>query len=137
MANNHVAVWIDHREARVFHIDAAPLRIDKLLAPHPHLTRKAEDHGHYSGDERFFHKVAGSLRDADRILVVGPHAATLEFIRYVHRREQMLTTRIAGVETLDHPTEPQLIAYIRNYFSPLSRAASHGSDETTAAKVNP
>jgi hypothetical protein len=47
---------------------------------------------------------------------VGPSSAKPDLIRYVHKHAQALEPKILGVETLDHPTDGQLVAYVRHYF---------------------
>jgi hypothetical protein len=47
---------------------------------------------------------------------VGPSTAKLDLIRYVHQHEHALEPRVVGVETVDHPTDGQLIAYAKRYF---------------------
>jgi stalled ribosome rescue protein Dom34 len=120
MTVRHAAVWIDHKEAKIFHIEPEDFDVSKINAPHHHLTRKAEEQGRHAGSDRFFHDVAEKLEDAEEILVVGPSSAKLDFIRYAHKHDRALEPKIVGVETLDHPTDGQLAAYVRHYF--------HGKD---------
>ena len=51
-----------------------------------------------------------------RILVVGPSVTKLRFLRYAQEHDRALESRIAGIETVDHPTDRQIVAYARNYF---------------------
>ena len=120
MTVRHAAVWIDHKEARIFHIEPEGFEASHVKAPHHHLTRKAEEQGAHAGGERFFHDVAEAIRDAEEILIVGPSSAKLDFMRYLMRRDHALQSKIVGIETLDHPTDGQLAAYVRHYF--------HGKD---------
>jgi stalled ribosome rescue protein Dom34 len=121
MTIRHAAVWIDHKEAKIFHIEPEGFEASKIKAPHHHLTRKAEEQGHHAGGERFFHDVAEALKDAEEILVVGPSSAKLDFLRHVHKHDHALEPRILGVETLDHPTDGQIAAYVRHYFHDKDR----------------
>jgi stalled ribosome rescue protein Dom34 len=121
MTVRHAAVWIDHKEAKIFHIEPEGFDVSKVEAPHHHLTRKAEEQGHHAGGGRFFHDVAEALGDAEEILVVGPSSAKLDFIRHVHKHDHALEPKILGVETLDHPTDGQLVAYVRHYFHAKDR----------------
>jgi stalled ribosome rescue protein Dom34 len=121
MTVRHAAVWIDHKEAKIFHIEPAGFEVGRIKAPHYHVTRKAEEQGHHAGNERFFHEVADALKDAEEILVVGPSSAKLDFIRHVERHDHALSPRILGVETLDHPTDGQLAEYVRHYFHAKDR----------------
>jgi hypothetical protein len=118
----HVVVWIDHQEARVFHVQpetpghVQPEPIDEttILSPqhliHRHPKGRGDSKEHPEDAMRFFHHVARSLENADTVLIVGPSAAKLEFLTYVQRRDQNLATKIAGVETLDHPTDREIVA---------------------------
>ena len=72
--------------------------------------------GRYADAERFYHDVAHALDGVEEILVTGPAAAKLEFIKYVHKSHHTLVPKIVGVETVDHPTDKQLVAYARHYF---------------------
>jgi stalled ribosome rescue protein Dom34 len=117
---NHVAVWIDHREAQVFrittdHIDEQTVRVPQHMhRKHPKLSQGAQDH---PGDTRhFFHAVSRSLDGAEKILVVGPATAKREFVQYVHQHEHTIEPHIVGIETVDHPTNGQLVAYAKKYF---------------------
>ncbi len=53
--------------------------------------------------------------------MVGPAKAKLELIRYLHKHAHALGTKVVGVETVDHPTDGQLVAYARTYFVAADR----------------
>jgi hypothetical protein len=61
------------------------------------------------------------LEGAEEVLVVGPSAAKLEFMRYVHKHDQATEAKIVGIETVDHPTDGQLVAYANQYFKRRDR----------------
>jgi hypothetical protein len=52
----------------------------------------------------------------------GPSTAKLDFIRYLHKHEPALESRIVGIENVDHPTNNQLVAYTKTYFKLDDRA---------------
>jgi stalled ribosome rescue protein Dom34 len=118
--NKHAAIWIDHKEARIFHIH--PDKTDESTVHAP----EHDIHKHPNGAEgirerpddakRFFHEVARSLSGTDSVLIVGPSTAKLEFFRYVHKHDQALEAKIVGIETVDHPTDGQIVAYAKKYF---------------------
>jgi stalled ribosome rescue protein Dom34 len=122
---HHVAVWLDHQEARVFRIaddsfDETTLRLDAHhLRRHP--DRNASEPDRSEDSKRFFQDVAGALGVADEVLVVGPSTAKLHFLKYVHAHDPKLEARIVGIETVDHPTDPQLAAFARVYFRNADR----------------
>src|SRR5450432_452665 len=84
MTVRHAAVWIDHKEAKVFHIAAVGFEVSQIKAPHHHVSRNADYHGSHAGSERYFHDVAEALKDVEEVIIVGPSSAKLDFIRYVH-----------------------------------------------------
>jgi stalled ribosome rescue protein Dom34 len=122
MAHHHVAVWLDHSEAKIFHVGAETFDEETIGSPRAHaqLHRKsgpgADSGRREQGDQHFYHDVASALAGAQEILIVGPSTAKLELIRYLHRHARDLEPRIVGVETVDHPTNGQLAAYVRRYF---------------------
>jgi stalled ribosome rescue protein Dom34 len=116
MTHRHVAVWIDQSEAKIFHIEPDGFDVTKVKAAHHHLKRKTEEQGRHAGGGHFFQEVAAALGDAETVLVVGPSWPKLDFIRHVHEHDHTLSNKIVGVETLDHPTDGQLAAYVRHYF---------------------
>ena len=121
----HTAVWIDHQEANLF--DIHPDTVDKgvVLAPrHVHHRHPKGPEGvknHPEDAKRFFHEVARSLEGTDEILVVGPGTAKLEFLRYVQAHDRALEPKIVGIETVDHPSDGQLVAYAKTYFKRVDR----------------
>ncbi|MEO8667986.1 MAG: translational machinery protein [Bauldia sp.] len=120
-SHNHAVVWIDHKEARVFHFDRAGS--DKISiqpdAPTRHIHHKANSigSGHASADEAFLHEVAHAVADVEKILITGPSSAKTELVKHIHRHDPRLIEHIAGVETVDHPSDKELVAHARKYFS--------------------
>ena len=116
----HAVVWIDHHEARVFHFDHGGVEKIVLHPDHPtrHIHHKANSigSGHALEDHDFLRDVTASIRDAQAILVTGPANAKTELVKYIHRLEPLLIERIAGIETVDHPSDKALIAHAREYF---------------------
>jgi stalled ribosome rescue protein Dom34 len=117
----HAIVWIDAKEARVFEVDGASLAQSLVTAPGPHIHRHAKEQevrvrNHPDDQHRFFEEVARALHGKAEILIVGPSKAKLHFLRFVQQRDRALEARIVGIETADHPTDPQLVAYLRQYF---------------------
>ena len=119
--SKHIAVWIDHKEARIFALHPENADEATITAPlhnihhkHPRGPEGVKDHPNDA--KQFFHEVARALEGAEEILIVGPGTAKLEFLRYVHKHDHLLEPRIVSVETVDHPTDGQLVAYAKTYF---------------------
>jgi stalled ribosome rescue protein Dom34 len=120
MPVQHVVVWIDHKEARVFHVEPKSFDEATLVAPHRHVHRHpkgpTEERHHPDDQHHFFRDVAKSLEEAEQILILGPSTAKLQLLTYLHANDKALVTKIVGVETVDHPTDKQIVAYARKYF---------------------
>jgi len=116
MSENHVAVWIDHKEAKIYRINAESFDVSKVVAPHHHVKHKAAEQGTHVDAHGYFHEIASLLKGASSLLIVGPASAKLDFIRHLQRHEHALEEKICGVETVDHPSDAQFVAYVRHYF---------------------
>jgi hypothetical protein len=68
------------------------------------------------------------VADAGAVLVTGPANAKTELVEYIHVHDPKLTQVIAGVETVDHPSDAQLVAY--------ARKISHGDGPDAAVHVS-
>jgi stalled ribosome rescue protein Dom34 len=121
----HAAVWIDHHEARVFHFSPSDVETLVLHPDHPtkHIHHKANSigSGHAAEDQNFLEAVAQSIADAGAVLITGPANAKTELIKHISQRDPQLMKKIAGVETVDHPSNAQLVAYARHYFKAEDR----------------
>ena len=121
MSNHfHAMVWIDHREAKVFHFDAEHNEevIVRNSHEHQNLHHKANsgDSGHAAVDKEFLQRVVAEIATAGAILVVGPGSAKTELRTYTQRFRPDVAARIRAVEALDHPTDGQLLAHGRKFF---------------------
>lgn len=120
--SKQVAVWIDHKEARIFSLHQETADVATVLAPlhnihHKHPRGSEGDRKHPDDAKRFFHDVGLGLAAAEAVLLVGPGTAKLEFLRYVHKHDPALEPKVVGVETVDHPTDGQIVAYANKYFA--------------------
>jgi stalled ribosome rescue protein Dom34 len=121
----HAVVWIDHRQARVFHFSPTDVEELTLHPDHPtyHIHHKANSigSGHASADQDFLQAVTAAIADATEVLVTGPANAKTELLKYIHLRAPRLMPKIVGVESVDHPSDGQLVAFARKYFKAKDR----------------
>jgi hypothetical protein len=121
----HAVIWIDHREARVFHFN--PTDVETLVLhpdnPTKHIHHKANSigSGHVSTSPDYLRAVAESVSDAGAVLITGPANAKTELVEYIRLHDPRLTKAVAGVETVDHPSDAQLVAYARKYLIATDR----------------
>jgi DNA-binding MurR/RpiR family transcriptional regulator len=124
----HAIVWIDHAQAKVFHIG---LSGEDEVVLHPHLPTRHLHHkansigsGHAGFDKEFFAQVMNAISDAGEILIIGPAGAKTELAKYLREQHPTIGERIVAVEAADHPTDPEIVAYAKRHFRiGIARAA--------------
>ena len=116
----HAIIWIDHREAKIFHISAsdADLVIVYSHGSGRHLQHKANTtgSGHQGVDKEFFERVIAALVGLDAILITGPANAKMELNNYIAAHHPATAKQIAAVEALDHPSDSELVTLARKFF---------------------
>ena len=120
MSHVHAIVWLDHQDATVigFSLDKSEVIEIHGQSPHLRIHRKSgiPGSGHAADDLDLFADVVGALGDMREVLITGPGTAKVAFEKYVRDRHPDVAQRIVGVETLDHPSDGELLAYARKYF---------------------
>jgi DNA-binding MurR/RpiR family transcriptional regulator len=116
----HAIVWIDHSQAKVFHIG---LSGEAEMVLHPHLPTRHLHHkansigsGHAGLDKEFFGQVMNAISDAGEILIIGPSSAKTELAKYLSEQHSKIGDRIVAVETADHPSDAEIVAYAKRHF---------------------
>ncbi len=117
----HAIVWIDHREARVFHFNVA--EVDHLVihanSPTRQVHHKANSigSGHADDDHSFLRSIANAVADSGAVLITGPADAKTQLAKHIEQHMPKLAAKIVGVEALDHPSDGELIAHARRHFA--------------------
>jgi stalled ribosome rescue protein Dom34 len=123
--SQHAVVWIDHREAKIFFLTKNAA--DELtVATDKHFDQAHKHAGTIGGlrtqiDEKFLHNVVEALKPAHEWLFIGPGSAKEELAKHVKRHDHTLADRLVGIETADHPTDGQIVAFARKYFKAADR----------------
>jgi stalled ribosome rescue protein Dom34 len=121
----HAVMWIDHHEARVFHF--GPDDVDTLVLHPDHPVRNIHHKSNTVGSghdvlaPEFLHAATQSIADAGAVLITGPANAKTELMKHIEQHEPKLMKIILGVETVDHPSDAQLVAFARKYFKKADR----------------
>jgi stalled ribosome rescue protein Dom34 len=119
----YVTAWIDHREAVIVMLDGdreTTSRTESNVEKHVRFSdgmggsedqheRRFAEHLH-----KYYDAVVNRIGDAEAILILGPGEAKHELERRL--RDKGLGERIAGVETTDKMTDPQIAARARQRF---------------------
>ena len=125
MSLNHAVIWIDHREAHVMFLseDADEAEIIETKSMHPHLHHKSGEigSGKVAFDSKYFESVTNAVKDAKEILILGPGSAKVELTKYAHKNAGEVAERIVGIETANHPTDKQILAFARKFFYKIDR----------------
>ena len=91
----HAVIWIDHKEARIFHVHPEATDETTILSPQHHVHRHPKGRGE-----------------------------KLEFFKFVHEHHRPLESKVVGIETADHPTGGEIVARARIYFRASDRMGS-------------
>ncbi len=129
MTHQHAVVWIDHREARVLAFGAAGVdkQILRSKSDTPHLHHKANSIGAGKApvDTEFFDRVARAIEGIGSILITGPSTAKGELVEHIHAGHPAVFKAIEGVETVDHPTDNELVKMARSHLKAADRIAGN------------
>lgn len=127
----HAVVWIDHSQARIFHLglsgsDEVTLH-PQLATRHLHHKANVVGSGHAAPNKAFYTEVSKALADAGEILIIGPAGAKTELASHIREHAPAIANRIAAVEAADHPSDAEIVAYAKRHFKlPLPRVQAHG-----------
>ena len=121
----HAVVWIDHREARVFHYNADVFDKVVIHAPH-HSGHKGhvadyDSTGHAPEDQKYLEAVTKAVMDAGAILIVGPANEKGELVKHIKHTHPALAGKIEGVESSDHPSDGEIVAHARKALKSADR----------------
>jgi hypothetical protein len=123
---SNVGLWIDHRKAVIVSLtgtDEEVVEIPSNMEKHVRFSgtsdveESADDirDRQYAGHlDRFYDEVIAHVHDAQAILILGPGEAKSELAKRLESKG--LKPRIAGIETADKMTNPQIAAHVRQHF---------------------
>jgi stalled ribosome rescue protein Dom34 len=113
-------VWIDHAQARVIRFDRETWSVCVVHpaggTPHLHHKANSAGDGHLPEDQDYLHAVGHAIAGVGAVLVAGPANAKLELMKHLARHDPQLLDKVSGVQTVDHPTDGQLLDLGRHHF---------------------
>lgn len=124
MSKLHAVAWLDHSDAHIlrFTRDEAqtPAHVHAQQG-HQHLHNKHGPHAQHLPPTDFFNDIVKGLAGAKEILICGPGSAKNEFVKHVEKHHHLMQPLIYGVETVDHPSDEQLLKFARSFFLAADR----------------
>jgi stalled ribosome rescue protein Dom34 len=125
MQTQHAAVWLDHREAKIFFFDRDHAQELRLSASNPvdqvHKHAGTREGGRIEMDVALMNHIVKALEPVAEWLITGPGSAKDELAKHVRTHHHTLASRIVGVEKADHPTDGQIVALARKFFRAADR----------------
>jgi stalled ribosome rescue protein Dom34 len=120
MSYLHSVVWIDHHHATVIDFtfdDTQVIEVDRVGGQQQvHRRSGVPGSGKAPIDHQFFDEVAAAVGDAVELLIVGPGVAKTEFQHDLVTRHESLAKKVVAVQSADHPSPGELLAFARKYF---------------------
>lgn len=112
-------IWLDSENAQIY-----SLTVDGVKKSHlkktgvDHHSHSKKDHNHDSDAEHFYRDLAERLKDAEKLLIIGPGQSKNKFQTHLNSHHSgNLAKKIIGIENSDHPTDNQILAAARKFYS--------------------
>lgn len=116
----HAVVCIDHAQAVILDFSKDGFNEYRIAATdrHGHIHHKAgaPGSGHEHDAKDYFEAVAAQAGLSQEILIVGHGDAKTLFAHFIRDHVPALAPRIKGVETVDHPSNGEILALARKFF---------------------
>lgn len=114
----HAIVWMDQQQAQVVMFDKEHSESVKVRS-HSHASHQGKSHD----EPGFYADIAARLAGTHEVLLTGPGQAHDKFRVWCAVHQPAVAKVIVGSSLSDHPSEGQLVALARKYFSGFDRMA--------------
>ena len=123
----HAVVWIDHKQARIFHFNVE--EADKTVIKPDHSVRDVSHGQKRTGlrvpeDKAFLENVSKAIADSGAILVLGPGQEKDAFAKFLAEKHPSIRAHVEGVEKADHLTDGELLDHARRFVKGTDRLRS-------------
>ncbi len=112
---SHAIVWLDTKHAKIFEFTETTKEAHGV-------ARKEHHTQHHSGgadqelEKKYYQALSLDLSGYKEIMLVGPGLGKDHFKKYLEEHNKDLAKKIIGIETVDHPSENELIALAKKFF---------------------
>lgn len=113
---SYYAVWMDSRECKVFEFTPGKVKEQHIkMSGHETMGHKQTDK--HTVPHEFYNQIVEKVKNAHELLLLGPGQAKTQFSSFLETHHQKdLKKKIVGIENMDHPTQPQIVAHARKFF---------------------
>ncbi len=116
----HAVLLIDHHEARLLQFDAEHVEAERIRS-HSHHTKQRGSA--VRSEHEFYAEVCDALKGIHEVLVTGSKTAQADFRHYLEKHRPAQVAQVVGYESVDQPSDRQLVALARQYFLRHDRMA--------------
>ncbi len=120
MPLSHAVAWIDHAEAHIIHFDRGAAQSETIKTHstkrHLHVRSGVSGSGHAPENAPYFDAIAEALKTSLEVLIVGPGLEKLALMKHLDKHHPAVAERVMSIETVDHPSDGQLLKFARKYF---------------------
>jgi stalled ribosome rescue protein Dom34 len=123
---NYAIVWIDHRQADVFHVNGTD---EKKVVVNSHRSVQRLHHQNpgdgsavHPADTEFFARILSALEHPADVLVAGPGQAKFALGRYLREKRPDFAAHVDAADTVESPGEASVLVLARAHF-PMTTSA--------------
>ena len=118
---NPYVVWLDSEHAKIFKLLPGGKSEQEVLKSgvrkDHHTGPSNQGSAHHQAEEHFLHDLAGKLKPAVEVLVVGPGIAKSHFKHHLEKHHHSdLLKKVVAFENMDHPTDGQIVDMAHKFF---------------------
>lgn len=110
-------IWLDGSHAKLFQFLGEKMELRTLHSHHSdHHAHSSDQMDKAQQERKFYNEIAHKLADASQILILGPGVAKNHFQTYINEHYPAFAKLVVGCETVDHPTDKQIISLAKSFF---------------------
>lgn len=112
-----VVIWIDQAQVKIFEVGLGEAQETRLSEKHvDHHTHHFDNLDKDHQARAFFERIVAQLPKGSQFLILGPSTQKTHFRKYLDDHFPVMAKSVVGCETVDHPTDNQIVATARKFF---------------------
>ena len=119
MSTFHAVIWMDHHNAHVLMFDRAHVQAERIQSRSTHSHQ-----GKHADIKSYFAEISHGLAGVHEVLLTGPGSARTEFKHWCTQHDKNAAHAIVDNVASDHPSDAQLVAMARQYFTKFDKMAA-------------